>query len=316
MHSMPPLTLNDLEATARQGAGKLTLQAVLRYFRHRRLPRVDGGTCIIMGNGPSLADTLNDHSDILQSQRVVAVNTFALSEHYAAVRPEFYCLVDPAYSSAIGCDWARDNQIAVLNALRQKTTWDMHAFFPLCPAQLLLDDIFDGSSVELHILNLFPSCSCKWVRNHVYRSDWLLPPVQNVLIAAIYASINMGFTEIYLTGADHSWLHDVILNDEGLVCMRERHFDGATGAKPVYNKILPPRHPVRMDEWTGMMQKVFRSHHMLAEYATFRGAHVYNATPGSLIDAFPRRELTAILGQNSRAESMGARSGEAGVYES
>ena len=52
-----------------------------------------------------------------------------------------------------------------------------------------------------------------------------MPFSQNVLVAAIYISLNLGYKNIYLLGADHSWAHDVSVNDDNQLCLNDRHFE-------------------------------------------------------------------------------------------
>ena len=291
MTNQSEFTVEYFDAMARSGWLSLTCKALTRYFRCRRLPSVDGGRCIIMANGPSLAAELENNIEILQRERVLAVNMFAQGEHFETVKPEFYCLADPALLDAINRGWARQIRVDLFNALVEKTSWKMDLFFPFYPGQILIDEVLSSTPISMHMFHYFPAY--KWIvlRNYVYRMGVLLPPVQNVLVAAIFMCINMGFKEIYIIGADHSWPHDIAVDKNNVVHLRPRHFDGGGEPSPWIVQQTGARRSVLMHEWTAILSRTFHAYHLLSEYAAFRGVSVYNATEGSLIDAFPRVTL-------------------------
>jgi hypothetical protein len=171
----------------------------------------------------------------------------------------------------------------------------MYVFFPMCPAQVVLEEVFSGSSCKLCMVNLFPAVTIPVIRNLVYRTGLFLPPVQNVLTAAVMLAITIGFKEIYLIGADHSWHQDVTVGEDNHMYLIHRHFNRASKPLPMYNRPHEPRRPMRVDEWLFLLRRTFRSYHFVAEYARHRGANIYNATPGSFIDAFPRRRLSSMM---------------------
>ena len=63
----------------------------------------------------------------------------------------------------------------------------------------------------------------------------------------------------------------------------------------VEKKITPQLHangsPVRMHEFFLSLHKAFYAHHRLNAYAQFCGVKIFNATHGSFIDAYPRKEI-------------------------
>lgn len=251
-----------------------------------------------MGNGPSLANDLKRHGDVLRNNTVCCVNTFATSQHFVDLRPDFYFLMDPAYSRRTVCIDEKVLQNAVFSSINEKTDWDMHVFFPVYPDQVLLENIFVSDRVHIHMCNLFPALDWRGVRNYIYRTGVLLPPVQNVLNAAIFACINMGFKEIYLIGADHSWTRNIRVRDDNVLCKSDEHFDGTTPMQPWH---IPGRIDAvtfKVHELFGAFSRAFRAYWILADYANYRGVRVYNCTQGSFIDAFERRSI-ADAGRNA-----------------
>ena len=47
-----------------------------------------------------------------------------------------------------------------------------------------------------------------------YRMAWAIPRPHNVLIPALMNSLYLGFKEIIIIGADHSWLSEISVNEK------------------------------------------------------------------------------------------------------
>lgn len=111
------------------GTSLKTIARVALKSRRPTVTRVAGagdGTIVILGNGPSLATALRDDLALLQSSTCLAVNFFASTEAFAAVRPRYYVLADPHFFDKADTD---PNVMKLIAALRQ-TSWPMTLFVP------------------------------------------------------------------------------------------------------------------------------------------------------------------------------------------
>ena len=79
-----------------KGIGKIIL---LSRPCSRLKGRAKGERLIIMANGPSLADTIRDHADILRSTPTMAVNFAAIAPEFVELKPSYYVLADPHFFS-------------------------------------------------------------------------------------------------------------------------------------------------------------------------------------------------------------------------
>jgi len=245
-----------------------------------------------MGTGPSLAAALEKYLRLLQEETTIAVNTFCLDAAYEAVKPDFYAFSDPVYSRADCGERAANKRYRVLRALKEQTRWPLHALFALYPGQVDLTSEFKHTSISHHLVNIFPPFEVPWIRNYAYSTGFVQPLVKNVVGFAIMAAINMGFREIYVIGADHSLHREFYVGDDNHIYGRWKHFDGTSGEQPMRKGHAADAPFYRVHEvWRGMW-RTFRSYHLIAEYARFRGVQVLNATPGSFIDAFDRCSLS------------------------
>jgi hypothetical protein len=272
----------------------LTFKACLRYIKFRKIPKATGDTCIVAGNGPSLKACLTTHKAILQDYPLVCVNRFAASPEFADVKPTYYFMIDPNFSRESLTEDERDVRDKLFTSLNQMATWEMHLFFPCLPGQAILENHFPATNLHLHMCNIFPGFTIPWIRNYVYRTGLFMPPPQNVLVAALFEAINMGYKNIYLIGAEHSWTEDMHVGDDNVLYLKHKHFSGSTESIPFSKPTATRSETFKVHEIFAAFRRTFRSYWLLREYADSRGVTIYNATPDSYVDAFERRDLSTI----------------------
>ncbi len=73
------------------------LKVLVRGHFMVKLPAPQRPICSILGNGPSLTESLREHSDFLKTTETVAVNNIASSSAYVVIQPQNYVLLDPAF---------------------------------------------------------------------------------------------------------------------------------------------------------------------------------------------------------------------------
>lgn len=238
------------------------------------------GPLIILGNGPSLNDVMANCRKTLESHPLMAVNFAANAPQFTELRPEFYVLADPHFFRNTA-DANVSRLIENLNAV----TWEMTLFVPFGEKPVL--------SNPLITIQRFPFKAIEgpsWFRNAMFAGKFGMPRPRNVLIPSLMIGIWLGFTEIYVCGADHSWLHTLSVNERNEVISVQPHFykeDDRELERQRVDYLRIPLHKVLESQMIA-----FRSYHIIQEFATKRGITVYNATEGSFIDAFPRKTLT------------------------
>ena len=272
----------------------LTYKAVLRYFKHHRIPKARGSRCIIAGNGPSLSENLKTNLDILKKEPVFCVNHFANSPEFSIIKPDYYCMIDPNFFRLTASEELQKSRDRTFHEISTRTNWDMHLFLPFYPGQIMLEDYFSTKHLQMHIFHIFPGFHIPIIRNLIYRTGLLMPRAQNVLIPAIFQAINMGYKEIYLLGAKHSWLEDITVKDDNVLYTTYKHFSGTSTEAPIYKAAPRNTETFKMHELLDAFYITFRSYWMLNEYAKSRGTIIYNSTPHSFIDAFERKDLSEL----------------------
>lgn len=252
------------------------------------LPKLSGNEeeLVILANGPSLNSTVAEHRDFLESRTLLAVNLCATSPMFTDLRPELYLIADPLF-------WIVDEKReALFGSLAEKTDWPLHLFVP---ARALADKkwqpiIEKNPNIKVHIYNTTPIEGFPAFARFVYRKGWGMPRPHNVLIPSIATALRMPFKKIYLAGADHSWLPEITVTDNNEVLMHQKHFYDRDSSKAdtVKQENLSS---ARLHTILWHMHTAFKAYFILQDYAAKSGKEVINITPGSFIDAFPRKKL-------------------------
>ena len=83
---------------------------------------------IILGNGPSLNDSINELKEQIVENDFIVVNMFCLTDYYVELKPKFYLLADYLYFVDISnfADFEKKFILDVTESIVNKTQWDMN----------------------------------------------------------------------------------------------------------------------------------------------------------------------------------------------
>lgn len=240
-------------------------------------------TLIIMGNGPALANAMQDDADVLKKHQLMAVNFAANADEFYQFHPQSYVLADPLFFT--GRD--HENVARLWQNFANRIDWPMTLFVPAKMRSKVPQ--ISNPCIRIETFNPVGVEGFKWLENAAYSSGRGMPRPRNVLIVAIMIGLKMGFRQIYLTGADHSWTKTLAVDDDNLVVSIQPHFYKDNQAE--HTRVASVYKDIRLHEILLSFHIAFRSYFFVRRYADTIGASIFNATPGSFIDAFPRRSL-------------------------
>lgn len=240
----------------------------------------EGDSLVILANGPSLRTTIADHASELSRRPAMAVNFAANAPEFATLRPGRYVLADPHFFTS------DEPNVQSLWRNISAATWPITLYVP-CSEAARARRLAPTARVET--FNAVGVEGFESFCHAAFRRGLGMPRPRNVLIAAIMIALKAGFTTIYLTGADHSWLRTIGVNDNNEVESIQPHFyaDDKRELKRSANEYKG----YRLHDILHSFTVAFRSYHEIARFAAKEGVSIYNSTPGSFIDAFERREL-------------------------
>lgn len=284
---LPPVCLL-IYRRLRYGKPKLQQSALPQIERHT-------GRMVIIGNGPSLNESVEKYKvQIVDSDRI-AVNFFASSELYEVLKPNIYVFADPAFfnipenqKSSIG---------ALFKNLIEKTTWPMRMVVPISARNAVsLNSILANKYISLDFYYNGQQDVGNMTKFEAWDNNLIGPPAQNVLNVALYLSLYWGYEETYLIGADSSFLEDLRVDQEtNELFSIDTHF---YKRQQVYcdKKLIDAKRGRVMSDWTlhGLIYaygKMFDGYYELKQYADYKGLKVYNASEYSWINVFERKKL-------------------------
>jgi hypothetical protein len=226
--------------------------------------KYDGQRCFVIGNGPSLNQI--DLSRIMKDV-AIAMNRFDRHPMVGTWQPNFLCMLDPASSFV---------KPEILNEMKS-------AFMGVLPRDGFFFHISNKQNIESfgvrdhRAFYVKTNLDIKSLIN--IERDWeLTEPVPggwSTSVLAIMLAMYIGCKEIYLVGMDHNWLADKTYCTHFYQYQEEEH-----------------------QSYREMMEyalKVFKGYEVIKRYADSRGVHIWNATPGSYLDVFPRIEYEKIF---------------------
>ena len=104
----------------------ISLLKVLLLSRFNiQLPHADEQSCIVLGNGPSLNQSLQKHPGFFKKHPLICVNSFSTTNEYTLLKPSYYVILDPGF-------WYGDSDLVrnTVEALKTKTTWTVYLLVP------------------------------------------------------------------------------------------------------------------------------------------------------------------------------------------
>lgn len=289
-----------------------SLLSVLRIilmskFRGFRVPKEMKAAimedCVILGNGPSLKGVL-DHSDLYTGRTKICVNYFARTKEFADIKPEIYLIASPEYFLDDDKQEYHDSRVETFRAMNEKTSWPMMLVVPgLAKGKKKWKTHLANPNIQVVYFNNAPIEGFQGFKNIAYHLKLGMPRPHNVLVACVWFGINLKFRNVYLVGADHSWLNEISVTQSNEVLIGQKHFydDQVGNQKSKVNKPTPkPMYKGTSQESRKLHEVIekfffsFRSYWDLKAFAQRSGVNVINLTEGSFIDAFEKQSIDSL----------------------
>lgn len=250
-----------------------------------KIPKTNNNSLVILGNGPSLIETLSKFIDEIKKHDSVCVNAFCKSKVYSQLQPVHYVLLDPEYWDI---NVHRDNKHLesvkeTLENISMNTKWNMNLYIPYAAKKTAFFNSFTfPNNIKLINYNNFSLRSI--FRFHFAKWNIGLIGGTNVLHACLNIAINAGYKKINIVGADHSWFENIIL-DYDKSYMNDSHFFDNGNTPKIYHK------PAQLAQGLIYLGRTLLVYHDIYKYAKNRNIQIFNCSERSYIDAFQFRKL-------------------------
>ncbi len=257
-----------------------------------KLPLAKKKSCVILGNGPSLKESLEQNLELLKKHDLICVNNFAYSDYFEILKPQYYVLLDPLYFAYD--DKTIENRESITASIEKFKTisWPIVFLLPVkAKKSYLVNSILtNNKNIAIYYFNYVVIEGFAKFRHFVFKKELGMPQCQNVLSASLFLSINLGYQEIYLLGADHSWHEQFSIQKNNKILIEVSHFyDKPNEKKVVRGEIAEDTNNVA--KFFLSLYKAFRAFDVIKQYADYRNIKVYNASSKSYIDSFEKKNL-------------------------
>ncbi len=233
--------------------------------------------CFILCAGPNVNQLDLKH---LKDEYVISVSSTYHHPDFLDFAPRYHCLpqltFNDQFTRQTALDWFREMNAKTGNAI---------IFFSGTELELIRSEgLFPNRNVYFLSISLPP----------IPMPDELdicypLPSVQSVPIMCLYLALYMGFSRIYLLGTEH----------DSLITGRYDYFYTSTVLTNTDNSVNEDKTIKRCSFHTELdaYHTLWHQYEAIDAIAKTRGAKIYNATPGGILDVFPRVRYETLFNQ-------------------
>ncbi len=221
-----------------------------------------GERCFILGTGPSLSKLTDCQIDNLKNELIFGVNSFYKAKIADHLNPTYYVLFDNLY-------WEEEMHFFedVLNKFKSKKP----IFLTDYRARHIVENLGVASETMFLYNKKYP---INTIDSELSKNMYI---GQNVISTSILIAIKMGFKEIYLLGCDYNSF-------------------ATTNIEHCYNDADEKKYNTEnLAFYLKFYALTTRIHYLIAKHATNKGVKIVNITPGSLLDAYPRKDISTVI---------------------
>lgn len=252
---------------------------------------------VVIGNGPSFAQTMERYGELLKNYDTCVVNSFVLTEFYEFIKPTVYALADPGYFTYLEKAEDHETSYATIHGIVERTHWPMAVVIPDNAKGLYADNCFKkNKNITIYYYNTKDCRKQAISKYEAWDNNTTCPPCQTVMNLAVWLGLYWGYKETYLVGTDTSFLEDIRIDQKTNELMTiDRHFyntEDVCKDKGLFNaEHMRPYPGWKLHDLIFAFGKMFENYYLLREYADHKGLKVYNASEYSWINCFERKKL-------------------------
>lgn len=263
-----------------------------KFYRFPYMNINKGKKAMVMGNGPSLRLLLDKYSkgEINVTQDSFFVNLSPLDESFYKIKPKHLFWSDYVFVQETEGKTAQIRKMYDL--MEERIDWDLTVFLnlPNKKDDERLKSYSRLTNPHIHFVDMnrkYCDELCPSLRNWLYKKGLFQPTEGTVVITALYAAILEGYSEIELYGSELDMFKDLALDDDNNLFLLERHFYCAPETARVCHDGTAVAATIK--DYLSWIVAMFQSHQLIRQFADYMGCKIYNCTPGSMVDAYERR---------------------------
>lgn len=261
------------------------------------LPQIEhhSDKLIIIGNGPSLNESVVRYKDVITKYDRICVNYFGSSDLYVDLKPNIYVFADPAFFQIPSNQ--KESIETLFDNIVYKTDWPLQIIVPYSVKDApILNKFITNANIKIDFYYNGSQKTYKMSKFEIWDRNLIGPPAQNVLNVCVYLALFWNYHETFIIGADTSSLEDLRIDQKtNELYTVDKHF---YKREDIYkDKSLFNEHNCRkldgwkIHEYIYAIGRMLEGYYILAEYAKYKGLKVYNASEYSWINCFERKKI-------------------------
>jgi len=270
---------------------------------------------VVIANGPSARPFL-DQCNTIGIERLkekglafFVLNKFGCQPEFFTLKPTYYLMLDkyffeftkevfenPSLHPFVKQKPTVEKIQRMINETwkdLQKVDWPMVFFVPQLYRNSYIVKNLNNPNITFITYNYTVVKGTENFRNLMYKWRLGSPQCENVVNSCLFNALHSGFENIYLTGVDHDFHINIMVDTDNTINYIESHFyadenkkhpmlkqesDGTTGK-------------IRLQELFQSLVKVHSGYDETARYAKHMNKNIINLTEGGYVDAFERMSL-------------------------
>jgi hypothetical protein len=136
------------------------------------------------------------------------------------------------------------------------------------------------------------------IGNYLKRVNLMSNRSSTVTATSLFLGINIGYKNIYLSGADQRWHENVDMSVDNILSTRVVHFfddEEEVKLQPFYISGNKNKGINKASDFFMIQYKTFKSYEDVANYAQYRGTKIINLGLNSFVDAFEKKSITELI---------------------
>ena len=235
--------------------------------------------CLVLGGGPSASEHLVHIQDRRSEYELIAINFFCNADSFNLYKPEHYVVADDIVFA--GNNFSKDH-VKISNdflMIMNRVDWKMKLYIPHHFSKSWLLRKIANPNVMIVKVNTTPLSNYSVLSKVLFDYNLAMPVVESVIIMALFISIKLDYSKVFVTGVEHNWIDNFHVNENNESYFELHHFDGHTSVRNIEG---------RVNTFFESQSRLFKSHDNIRQYAADRNLEIINCTKDSLIDSYKR----------------------------
>lgn len=241
-----------------------------------------GERCFILATGPSIK---TQDLSLLQHETCIGVSQFFFHEQIDTIRPEYHVLAP--FHAPFKFDACRK----IFEGLKHAYSWPVDCFLGYFPYEYSTYDFLQANNEltpqNTHYINYTGADQLDEKNvNSPLRWDICQIPfsARTVVYSAVQVATYMGFQEIYLLGCDHDYLKDIKRVENHHFYAEEKGISDKENLSAF-----------DQERWFYEYYMRWMQYRLMKQHCNSLGIEIFNATPATMLDVFPRVDLATAL---------------------